>query len=760
MQEFEGAIGIDLGTTYSCVAVFLFNNVDVIPNDQGNRTTPSRVAYQPTGQILVGDSALNLSARGVPNVIYDAKRMIGRSFQDPEVQADSKIWAFPIKEDSETGRILIPIEGIAGQQQPLMLEPEQVSAKVLSYLKECAQRHLGKKVTKAVITVPAYFNDAQRERTRAAGAIAGLDVLRIINEPTAAALCYGLGIGTATGAQGSTEAQNIVVFDFGGGTFDVSVITIDGGAFEVRSTAGDTHLGGQDLDAAVCLHLLQDIKKRFGKDVSGNPKVLAKLRAASERAKRSLSSTTMEEISLDGLLDGDDYTFTLSRAKFDELNAKTFKKCMDVVQRALSDSKIDRKQIHEVIMVGGSSRIPKVRELVSEFFNGKKLCTSVNPDEAIAIGAAIQAAILSNCQDQQSSKTEGVVLMDVVSLSIGLEVDRGKFDCLIPRNTTIPYTASKSFTTFEDNQSYVDIEVYEGERPMVKHNHLLGSFVLDGIGRAKKGVPSIDVTFSVDANGILTVTAEEKGSRTKNKIVVENKDRLSNEQIESMIRAAEQLRQADEAVMKKIDRIGASEEEIGDLMKKVDELLGGTYNPTDGDGEGDSSTRIKLPSSVRRALEKLQPARDWLENSARDSIANPNFESHFERLDKLLDTAFEAVKLALLDRQLDKRTKRAEREQDQEDEKGGSGSDDDDDDANEEDLSDDDEHEDRPKKKKSRKETSDTKKKEEKKEKKKHRKSKKDNAQDPPSAHEDADEEDLLLLGGAPGDRKRLRSDE
>ena len=677
MEEFEGAIGIDLGTTYSCVAVFLFNNVDVIPNDQGHRTTPSRIAFQ-NGMILVGDSAMNLAARGAPNVIYDAKRMIGRRFLDAEVQADAKVWPFKI-EASPSGGIVIPVEPFAGAPTQL-LEPEQVSAKILSYLKECAQRHLGKIVKKAVITVPAYFNDAQRERTRAAGAIAGLEVLRIINEPTAAALCYGLGIGTAVGPQGNDKAQNVVVFDFGGGTFDVSVITIDSGAFEVRSTAGDTHLGGQDLDASICHHLIADIKKRFNKDVAANGKVLAKLRAAAERAKRALSSSIMEEITLDGLLDGDDYTFVLSRAKFDELNAKTYKRCMEVVERALKDSTLDRKAIDEVIMVGGSSRIPKLRDMVSEYFNGKKLCTSVNPDEAIAIGAAIQAGILSDCKDQQSHKTEGVVLMDVVSLSIGLEVDKGKFDCLIPRNTTIPYTASKSFTTFEDNQSYVDIEVYEGERPLVKHNHLLGSFVLDGIARAKKGTPSIDVTFSVDANGILTVSAEEQGSRSKNKIVVENKDRLSNAQIEAMVKTADELRQQDEAVLRNLDRIAAAEDEIADLTKKVEDLHG------------------DLPKSVRSALEKLQTGREWLEEKARESLNNPNFDSHFAKLNALLDRAFDAVKLALLDRRLDGQTKRARLEDAKEDaeadlEVAAEGSGDDDDDEEEDNNSDDDDGE-------------------------------------------------------------------
>lgn len=651
-STFEGAIGIDLGTTYSCVAVFLHNAVDVIPNDQGNRTTPSRVAFH-NNQLLVGDAAFNLSARGTPGVVYDAKRLIGRKFTDKEVQQDLKNWPFEVVA-TENDRVGIKVEH---KGETSVLEPQQISAHLLTYLKQCAERHLGKKVLRAVITVPAYFNDAQRQATRDAGAIAGLDVIRIINEPTAAALCYGLGVGSALGAQGTEAAKNVLVFDFGGGTFDVSIITIDCGAFEVRSTAGDTHLGGQDIDQNVLKWFMDDCKKRHKVDFTTNTKVKAKLRSIAEKVKRALSHSTQEEISCDGILPGgEDYVATLSRAKFDEINAGVYKRCIDMVERALKDSTISSKDIHEVVMVGGSSRIPKVRELVSEHFQNRPLCTGVNPDEAIAIGAAIQASILSTDAAQQSDRTAGVVLMDVVSLSLGLDVDEGHFDILIPRNTTIPYTKTKEFSTVYNNQTEVEVEVYEGERPLTKHNHKLGAFTLEGITKGKAGAPSIVVSLSVDANGILTVAATEtKSSKTKN-LVVDCKERLSTDAVNKMIEEAAKMRSSDKSESTFLLRTRDVESALSTLIEKRDKVN-------------------SLPLSSRK-LEKLatrcefiDKAQAWLTGPARNE-EDDVLDAKIEKIWKLVQKAeITAKKLLLVAGK--KAGKKRRRDDDDEDDDGG-----------------------------------------------------------------------------------------
>ncbi|KPA85088.1 putative mitochondrial heat shock protein 70 [Leptomonas pyrrhocoris] len=541
-EEFDGAIGVDLGTTYSCVAVFLRGQVEVIPNDMGNRTTPSCVAFY-NGDVLVGDAAKSLLGRGATGVIFDAKRMIGHRFSDKSIQEDRPRWPFPVSAgDNDKTQIDVQFKG-----EELHLAPEQISAKVLAYLKECAERHLGKRVRKAVITVPAYFNDAQRERTKAAATIAGLEPLRILNEPTAAALCYGLGIGSGTGEQqGADKPHNVVVFDFGGGTFDVSVITIDCGSFAVRATAGDTHLGGQDIDSKLLQFVLKDIQNRFQVNVAEQPRLLAKARTVCERVKRTLSHSTTEELALDGVLaNGEEYTVPISRAKLEELNASLFEQCMRVVQRALKDAGMKIEDIDEVVLVGGSSRIPKLNEMLKAFFKKEKLCNSVHPDEAVAIGAAVQASILTTSPEQQSEKTASVVLMDVVPLSIGVEIDNGKFDVIIPRNTTIPYKATKEYSTVEDYQEDVDVYVYEGERPLTKHNHKLGEFTLEGITRAKQGVPTITVTFSIDANGLLTITGTEEVANKKQTLVVQNDERLSEKEVQEMIETAKKFSRED-----------------------------------------------------------------------------------------------------------------------------------------------------------------------------------------------------------------------
>lgn len=569
VEVFDGAIGIDLGTTYSCVAVFLHGQVEVVPNDMGNRTTPSCVAFH-NNDILVGDAAKSLLCRGVPGVIFDAKRMIGRRASYTAIQKDQSRWPFHISADERDG-ILIDVEVMGKKTQ---LAPEQISAQVLTYLKHCAEQYLGKQVKRAIITVPAYFNDAQRERTKAAATVAELEVLRLVNEPTAAALCYGLGIGSGSdGSSGSNSFQNVVVFDFGGGTFDVSVITIDGGSFAVRATAGDTHLGGQDIDSALLQCVLKDLESRYHVDVGDNPRFLAKARTACERVKRVLSHSTSEELTLDGILpDGEEYSFNVSRAKLEELSASVFDRCMDVVKRAMKYAEMTVEEVNEVVLVGGSSRIPKLHALLKQFFKRERLCSSVHPDEAVAVGAAIQASILSMAPEQQSEKTSNVILMDVVPLSIGVEVDGGKFDAIIPRNTTIPYKATKEYSTVEDYQEDVDIYVYEGERPLTKHNHKLGEFTLEGITKAPQGEPTITVTFSVDSNGLLTITGMEELGNKEHTLVVQNEDRLSEEKIVEMIELAKTWSKQDSLELTQ-ERVKVSiEKALSTLTKAVHEM--------------------------------------------------------------------------------------------------------------------------------------------------------------------------------------------
>ncbi|EPY41394.1 heat shock 70kDa protein 1/8, partial [Angomonas deanei] len=630
-EVFDGAIGIDLGTTFSCVAVLLNDQVQVIPNDQGNRTTPSCVAFH-ADDVLVGDAAKNLVARGAPGIVYDAKRMIGCRFSEKSIQEDSRRWPFTVKA-GEQDRVLIEVD-FKGEK--LSLSPEQISSKVLEYLKHCAEKYIGKRVTKAVITVPAYFNDAQRDRTKAAAAIAGLEVLRIVNEPTAAALCYGLGIGSGTGEQqGKEKAIDVVVFDFGGGTFDVSVITIDAGSFAVRATAGDTHLGGQDVDSNLLKYVADNLMAQHNINIHENTRQLAKLRAACEKTKRALSHSTSEELVMDGLLPGgDEYTINISRAKLEELNAKLFDQCIAVVQKALKDAAITPEEIAEVILVGGSSRIPKLQEKLTALFKGKKLCGAVNPDEAVAIGAAVQGSILSSSPEQQSAKTADVVLMDVVPLSIGVEVDNGKFDVIIPRNTTIPYKAVKEYSTVEDYQQDVDIVVYEGERPLTKHNHKLGEFSLEGITRAKKGVPTINVTFSVDADGLLTITATEAAAGKSKSLTVQNSERLSDEEMSQMIEMAKKFQKEDSLQVVKED----TRHTLEGLFQEINTSLATMKQPPSAKLQkrvkflphGEDWVREKLDhyESVREINEKADKIKHLcdkaLKRARRESSASPS----------------------------------------------------------------------------------------------------------------------------------------
>ncbi|KAI9656053.1 MAG: Heat shock protein ssb1 [Bathelium mastoideum] len=555
-EVYEGAIGIDLGTTYSCVANYEGQNVEIIANEQGSFTTPSFVSFTPDER-LIGEAAKNQAAMNPENTIFDVKRLIGRRYDEDTVKKDIESWPFKVVENNNAPFVQVEYLG-----ETKTFSPQEISAMVLGKMKEVAETKLGKKVEKAVITVPAYFNDNQRQATKDAGSISGLNVLRIINEPTAAAIAYGLGSGK------SEKERNVLIYDLGGGTFDVSLLNIQGGVFTVRATAGDTHLGGQDFDTNLLDHFKKEFQRKTKKDISGDPRAIRRLRTACERAKRTLSNGTQATIEIDSLFEGEDFNTNITRARFEDLNAKAFNGTLQPVEQVLKDANLEKTKVDEIVLVGGSTRIPRIQKLLSDFFNGKKLEKSINPDEAVAYGAAVQAGILSG--KATNKDTEDLLLLDVVPLSLGVAMEGNIFAPVVPRGQTVPTIKKRTFTTVADNQQTVQFPVFQGERVNCEDNTSLGEFTLAPIPPMKAGDAVLEVVFEVDVNGILKVTATEKTSGRSANITISNSvGKLSSTEIESMISDAAKFKTSDEAFSKKFE----ARQQLESYITRVEEIV-------------------------------------------------------------------------------------------------------------------------------------------------------------------------------------------